>query len=297
MPTLHEAERIARELFSIDARARALPGEFDDNFHLTACNGSEYLLKIMRAGCAFEFIDMQRRAMEHLRDFPVPRSAAELKTTVDDRFAWLLHWIPGEMMANVAHSPAMLQNLGRLLGAIDLALAGFSHPLAHRELKWDMARSLWIEDHLDYIPDRARRDLVRGILDEFRGTAPLACVRRGVIHGDAHIHNVLVEGDRIVGLVDFGDLHYGAWVSELAVACAYLGFSKTNPRAAMDGVIAGYQESNPLTDIEMKSLPVLIRTRLAVSVVNSAYLKTISSDPYTTVSESGAWQVLEALCC
>jgi Ser/Thr protein kinase RdoA (MazF antagonist) len=290
-----EAERLARELFSIHSRARPLPGEFDDNFHLTAAEG-EYALKIMRPGCAPEFVDMQARAMEHLRDFPVPQSLG-IRTTEDGRLAWLLRWLPGRMMAEVTHTPAMLKNLGRLLGAMDLALAGFSHPFVHRQFKWDMARSLWIEDYLDYIPDRARQDLVRRILDEFRSAAPLAGARHGVIHGDAHTHNVLVEGDRITGLVDFGDLHYGAWVSELAVACAYLQFCETNPRAAMDRVIGGYQESNPLTDIEMKSLPLLIRTRLAVSVTNSAYLKTNSSDPYITVSETGAWHLLEVLCC
>lgn len=285
-----EAERAARELFSLEACARPLAGEFDHNFHLTASDGAQYLLKIMRPDCAPEFIDMQCRAMEHLRDFPVPRPAAAIKTTEDGRFAWLLHWLPGRMMAEAPHTRAMLENVGRLLGRIDAALAGFSHPYVHRELKWDLARSGWIADYLDYIPDEARRDKVRAILEAFRRCKPLDGVRRGVIHGDANTHNILVEGDSITGLVDFGDLHYGAPVSELAVACAYAALGETNPRAAIGYVVRGYRESFPLTEIEMNSLRLLILTRLAVSVTNSAYMKTLSPDPYATVSEKQAWK-------
>jgi Ser/Thr protein kinase RdoA (MazF antagonist) len=290
------AERIAREFFGIVACARRLPGEFDNNFHLVTAGGDEYLLKIMRAGCSPEFLDMQARAMEHLRDFPVPHPAGEIKTTNDKQFAWLLHWLPGRMMAEVDHTPAMLSNLGRLLGEIDGRLADFSHPFVHRELKWDLARAAWIADYLDYIPDARRREMVRGIVDSFGRAAPFKQIRRGVIHGDANTHNVLVDGDLITGLIDFGDLHYGAPAAELAVACAYAALGKSDPRGAIESVTSGYQEAFPLTEIEMSLLNLLISTRLAVSVTNSAYMKTISPDPYATVSEAQAWEALEILC-
>jgi len=289
--------RVARDLFSLDACARRLSGEFDDNFHLTARDGSQYLLKIMRAGCDPQFIDMQVRAMEHLRDFPVPRPAAEIKTTSDGRIVWLLHWLPGRMMAEVPHTPRMLENLGLLLGEIDRALTDFTHPMTHRELKWDMARSAWIADYLDYIPEPARRAIVRRVLDRFQAEAPLEHVRRGVIHGDANTHNVLVEGDRITGLIDFGDLRSGAWVEELAIACAYAALGKNDPQQAIELVASGYRQSNPLTPAEAGALPLLVLTRLAVSVTNSAYTKTRSPDPYVSVSERQAWDALEILAC
>ena len=293
-----QAERLARELFSIEALcARPLPGEFDDNFHLAAAGGSEFLLKIMRAGCAPEFIEMQSRAMEHLRGFPVPQPVGNCKTNPDGRLIWVLRWVPGRMMAEVEHTANMLENLGRLLGGIDAALAGFSHPHAHRELKWNLERAGWIEDYLHYIPEVRRREQVRRILDRFQKTAPFERVRRSVIHGDANTHNVLVEGDSITGLIDFGDLHYGAPVAELAVACAYAALGKTNPRFAIERVVTGYQESYPLTDAEAKSVDLLILMRLAVSVTNSAYMKTLSDDPYATISEKQAWEALEILDC
>src|SRR5580692_1069823 len=91
----------AEQLFGIRAEAHRLNGEFDDNFRLTAPDGTKYILKIMRPGCDPAFIDMQSRAMEHLRGFPVPRPAAPVKITKDGRLAWLLHWLPGHMLADV----------------------------------------------------------------------------------------------------------------------------------------------------------------------------------------------------
>lgn len=278
---------LAENLFGIRAEARRLNGEFEDNFHLTAADGAQYILKIMRPNCDPGFIEMQSRAMKLLAGFPVPRPAAPLKRTPDRRFAWLLHWLPGSLLADISRTPEMLVNLGRLLGGVDRALADFSHPLTHRELKWDLARAAWIEDYLDYIPDSSRREIVRGILDRFKLANPFEQVRRGVIHGDANPHNVLVEKNEITGLIDFGDLHSSAPVAELAVACAYL--LPSEPAC----VIRGYEETNPLTEAEKRVLPLLIETRLAVSVTNAAFMKTKYDDPYVSVSEQQAWETLE----
>jgi len=280
-------QEAARDLFGIRAEARPLHGEFDENFLLTAEGGSRYILKIMRPGCDPGFIDMQCRAMEHLADFPVPRPAAPVKITPDGRLAWLLHWLPGCMLADVSRTPEMLFDLGRLLGQIDRALENFSHPATQRELKWDLSRAAWIEDSLDYIPDPQRRALVARILDRFKCARPFDGVRKSVIHGDANLHNVLVDGNQISGLIDFGDLHSGAPVAELAVACAYLRPHETAC------VIRGYDGANPLTEREKQVLPLLIETRLAVSVVNAAIQKTKYADPYVTVSEREAWETLE----
>lgn len=240
----------------------------------------------MRPGCDPGFIDMQFRAMEHLADFPVPRSAAPVRTTRDGRLAWLLHWLPGRMLADVSRTPEMLFDLGRLLGEIDRALETFSHPATHRELKWDLARAAWIEEHLNYIPE-PRRALISRILDRFKNANPFAGVRKSVIHGDANLHNVLADGHQITGLIDFGDLHFSAPVAELAVACAYLHPDETAC------VIGGYDGANPLMEREKQVLPLLIETRLAVSVVNAAIQKTKRADPYVTVSEREAWETLE----
>src|SRR5260370_16663313 len=71
-----EAVRLARELYGIEATARALPGEYDDNFHLTSADGQEFVLKVMHPPRERSFIDLQCRPLTHLAHrpphFPLP---------------------------------------------------------------------------------------------------------------------------------------------------------------------------------------------------------------------------------
>ncbi len=75
--TATEAEQIARALYSLDATATELNGEFDDNFHLRASSGEEFTLKIMRPDCHRGLVELQIAILNHLRDLPVPRVAKE----------------------------------------------------------------------------------------------------------------------------------------------------------------------------------------------------------------------------
>src|ERR1051325_267797 len=65
------AERIASELYGITATATPLPGEFDDNFHLIAGDGSEYVLKVMRDSSPYDLVELQCQVLRRLSAFPV----------------------------------------------------------------------------------------------------------------------------------------------------------------------------------------------------------------------------------
>lgn len=276
-----DAARIARELYGVDGTATRLNGEFDDNFLIQG--SSDYILKVMRPRCDPAFVDMQCAAIECLGENRVAGEPREH----DGRIVWMLHWLPGKLLAETKfHSAKLLRNLGRVLACADAKLARFDHPSAHRELKWDLSRAEWIREHLHLTEDPA---LIGKILAM---TPDLQSLRHSVIHGDANDHNVIVDGDEVAGLIDFGDLHYTATVCELAIACAYVALHKQDPLGAMGHVVEGYRELN---DAEMEALFPLILLRLAVSVVNSAHLKTFQDDPYITVSERPAWQALRAL--
>jgi 4-aminobutyrate aminotransferase-like enzyme/Ser/Thr protein kinase RdoA (MazF antagonist) len=315
--TESEATQLAREIFALEADARALPGEYDDNFHLTANDGRGYVLKVMHAGRERSFVDMQCRALQHLarrvphlavpRVCPRPSGTAFENVRVADgseRLVWLLTFLPGTVLADVKpHDPELLESLGRLLGEMDAALLDFSHPSVERELKWDLARAGWIRDSLHHIGDASRRKLVERFLSlyETEVVPALPRLRRSVIYGDANDHNVLISAPwpqprRVAGVIDFGDMHYGLTVSELAVASAYVILGKKNPLQAASAVVAGYHKAFPLEEAELAVLFPLIATRLAVSVVNSAHRKTLRpDDPYVTVSEAPAWDALERL--
>ena len=224
-----EAVELARDLYGLTVTARPLPGEYDDNFHLTTVSavagaqpksavphlnpphtqedGAEFVLKVMHPARERSFIDMQCCALQHLAQraphLSLPRvlrnrkgeAFAAVETDGTARLVWMLSYVPGTMLAKARpHSAELLQSLGRFLGALDAALADFAHAGTGRELKWDLARAGWIRAHLHHIGDASRRALVENFLALYEAeVAPaLPHLRRSVVYGDANDYNVLV---------------------------------------------------------------------------------------------------------
>ena len=315
--TESEAARLAHEIYGLDAAAKSLPGEYDDNFHLTSVDGREFVLKIMHPSREQSFVEMQCQALQHLatrtphlllpRVCPTPNNEAFTVAALDDgtkRLLWLLTYVPGTVFAKVnPHSPELLRSLGQFLGEMDAALADFSHPAAHRELKWDLARASWIRNYLHHIGDSSRRALIEKFLALYESDVvpALPSLRRSVIYGDANDYNVLVSAPwpqprKVVSVIDFGDMHHSLTVSEVAIAAAYATLGKKDPLQAASALASGYHKVFPLQEAEISVVYPLIGMRLAVSVTNSAYRKSlVPDDPYVTISEAPAWEVLEKM--
>jgi 4-aminobutyrate aminotransferase-like enzyme/Ser/Thr protein kinase RdoA (MazF antagonist) len=328
-----DAVRLAQELYGLEVIAKALPGEYDDNFHLKSkttpaefapdaaglrlSDSAAFVLKVMHPAREESLIDLQCRVLQHLaqrapqlrlpRVCPTRNNDAFTKVAAADgssRIVWLLTYVPGTMLAEARpHSAELLSSLGVLLGEIDRALADFSHPAAQRELKWDFARAGWIREHLQLIKNPERRALVEKFLALYDAAVVPAMgrLRRSVVYGDANDYNVLVdeaspEPRRVVSVIDFGDMHESFTASEVAIAAAYAILGKKNPLRAAAAVVAGYHKTFPLTEIEIAVLYTFIGTRLAVSVINSALRATLKpDDSYVTITEGPAWEALARL--
>jgi 4-aminobutyrate aminotransferase-like enzyme/Ser/Thr protein kinase RdoA (MazF antagonist) len=312
-----DAAGLARDLYGLDVTAKSLPGEYDDNFHLIAADGAQFVLKVMHPARERSFIDLQCQALQHLakhsetvvlpRVISTQRGELQSEITAPDgtkRLVWLLTFVPGTVLAKVRpHSEELLSSLGRLLGAIDSGLRNLYHPAAQRELKWDLSAAGWIKKHVNEITDLSQRLLIEKflVLYESEIVPMLGRFRHSVIYGDANDYNVLVSDPwplprQAVSVIDFGDIHYGITVSEVAIGAAYAMLGKKDVLRAAASVIAGYHEIFPLQEDEVAALYTLIGMRLAVSVTNSAHRKTIrAEDAYVTVSEAPAWEALERL--
>lgn len=312
-----EAVKLARELYGLEVAAKPLPGEYDDNFHLTlpGHEGPGFVLKVMHPAREAAFIDMQCQALRHLaRRAPQlnlprvqPNRVNEPFTAIraldgSERLVWLLIYVPGTMLAKARpHSPDLLRSLGRFLSQMDNALADFEHPATQRELKWDLCQAGWIRKRLSLIRGDSQRALVQKFLSiyDFEIAPVLPSLRRSVVYGDANDYNVLVGPPlplprQVVSVIDFGDMHETVTVSELAIAAAYAILGKENPLMAAAQVVCGYSSAFALTEEELRVLYGLIGTRLAVSVVNSAQRASVKpEDGYVKISERPAWEALE----
>ena len=315
--TVQDASRIAFESYGLRAESRMLSGERDYNFHLKSEAGQEFVLKISPAAEQRDILDLQNKALEHLAAYdpalllPRVRLTAAGKTTATitnanetSHFVRLLSYVPGRLFTeSKPHTPELLHSLGSLLGRMDRALQDFTHPAAQRWLKWDLRGAQWIRDYLQYIEQPERRAIVERFLSRFEMQAlpVLPSLRMSVIHNDANDYNVLVDGADVgsrcvVSVIDFGDMVRTCTVCEVAIAATYAMLNKADPLAAAAHVIAGYHEAFRLSELELEVLYALICSRLCISVVNSAYQRTI--EPYNkhlTISEQPAWVLLEKL--
>lgn len=310
------ASRIAAERYGLEATASVLPGEYDDNFRLTVASGESFVLKIMHPAREPDLLDLQVRALQHLGarapSLQLPRihlslAGKAVETLRDEngetRHVWMLTYIAGQPLAqSTPRTPELLDSLGQFLGRMDQALADFSHPSARRELKWDSSRAGWIREYLHHVPEPRRRLVERFMaLYESQVLPVLPSLPHGVIHGDANDYNVLTYAPRaqapqVVSVIDFGDMHQGATVCELAIAAAYALLDQDDPLAVATQMASGYHRVRPLTEREIEVLFALIATRLCVSVVNSAHRRTLApDDPYVTITERPAWAALEKL--
>src|SRR6266699_291250 len=206
--TVEEACRMALELYGLRVVARTLPGERDCNFHLKTEAGQEFVLKIAPAVEQREALDLQNNALEHLAGHDPSLLLPQVRVTAGGEtiatitsaegtkhFVRVLTFMPGKVLAETKpHKPELLHSLGNMMGKMDHALHDFRHPAAHRALKWDLQRTPWIRDYLQYIEQPERRAIVERFLAQFEAQVlPVAhSLRTSVIHNDANDYNVLV---------------------------------------------------------------------------------------------------------
>ncbi len=304
-----------RQNWGLEARLTRLDGEYDLNFLVEATNGQDYVLKVMRAGCDADLVDLQIKTLKHLDaeapGLPFPDVVSDLNGTMlpeiadadgQPRLAWLLERLPGQCFArSVPKNEDLILKLGRVLGATDRALEAFKHKgLSRADFKWDLTQAGWIVDQLGAISDPARRARLRQIALEFDAIGDqLNGLPKQAIHNDANDYNILVEGElserrSVSGLIDLGDMCAAPRVCELAIAGAYVVLDHPKPEHALAALVQGYHAANRLRPDEIDLIWPLLQMRLAASVVNSTLMAAENpDDPYVTISQAPAWRFLE----
>jgi 4-aminobutyrate aminotransferase-like enzyme/Ser/Thr protein kinase RdoA (MazF antagonist) len=288
------AEQLARELCGLTARATPLPSERDQNFGLVSGEGVRLVLKVANAAERREVLEAENACMRHLSatglvPTPVPALSGSDIEWCGSHLVRFITWIDGRPFgATARQSDALLADLGRSVALIDRALAGFDHPAFRRPFHWDLAHAPnVVEHHLVRVHDPVLRAVLESVLAMHgKMVAPLLpSLRRSTIHGDVNDYNVLVDagGQRVTGIVDFGDMVFSHTVNDLAIAMAYASLGKRDPLAAAGVVAAGYHSVYPLTDVEISVLFGLMVMRLCLSVSVAAAQR--ADDPHNAYLE------------
>lgn len=199
-------------------------------------------------------------------------------------------WIQGTTLSRKNANIDVLTQLGRAIVEVTIALDGFDHKAFHRRHLWDLAcfdMSIQLVEFLDDI------DLKQSISQIYKAylslILPIAhLLPKSIIMGDCNEANVIVTEQEpccVVGLIDFSDAVYSWTVNEVAIAMAYAllttfavsGNVPYSRQLALGSLLAGYVAVRPLNELELQVLPLLIVTRLSISLMIGAH--SISKDP------------------
>jgi len=282
-----------------------LPGE-NENYLVTSAAGERVVAKLQRDADIAQ-LDIEGRAAALLAaavpalgvPVAVPnRDGESVSRLPDGAVLRLLEFVPGTPWGEAGEaSVARCRELGRVLACMARALGSLCEPAARRSHAWDLTAAEQHRDLVRLIEDDSRRAVLERAFHLFASCRPMLDeLPRGFIHGDANDENVLVEGDRIVGILDFGDSLENPLVCDLAIALSYVMQHASDPLESAAHVVAGYCAERPMSAAELDVLYPLVIGRLAVTVTMCAARRAVDRDHATWfVSERTAWQTLMAL--
>ncbi|MGB9893214.1 MAG: aminotransferase class III-fold pyridoxal phosphate-dependent enzyme, partial [Candidatus Saccharicenans sp.] len=319
---IKEVRLLLSEFFGIEPlRLVSLNGDRSQNFLLQTEKGRKLVLKISSVFDREDSLDFENQVLlllnRKLIDFrfprPLPGKNGKLITSFSARDkklyrARLFEFIEGIPLAAVKDIGLKLWlEMGAFLARIDLILKDFYHPGQKRLLPWDVKNVLFSRERLKYLSDPARRRKLDYCLLQYETLVQAQDhrFRKQIIYGDANEHNFLLapgrkSGQRIIGLIDFGDMTESYLAAEPALALTYalmLAGDKADDKEKVASTILGaYHSANPLKKEELDIIFYFILARLVISLTMSAWRRHAEPrNAYMRISEEPGLKLLDYL--
>jgi Ser/Thr protein kinase RdoA (MazF antagonist) len=210
----------------------------------------------------------------------------------EPRLVRMTSWLDGQLIGRGTSSIGLRREIGATLARLNIALRGFTHPGAGRTHLWDLQNFGALRPLLDQLPESgvlpsvARALAADGLtaagvraaladcLDRFDAVVrpALASTATQVIHADFHGENLLTDGGRVTGILDFGDALAGPVAMDVGqAACYQLGARGPGGdllAPALD-VVAGYHAVDPLAGADLDLAGEFIVARVAARIIVS----------------------------
>ncbi|KSV71602.1 phosphotransferase [Sinorhizobium sp. Sb3] len=277
-----EAESAVAVVYGFAGAVKRLSSERDETFLFTRTDGAQFILKIANPAEDPAALKFQDGALLHLEAtapaVPVPRVVRTLggepnhtlSSADGPRIMRLLTFLGGELQYRTSASETQSRNVGRALAELGLGLEDYDGRPPAGKLMWDISHTLDLVALVKHV-GMERRAQVEAILAEFERSLPAIATikRRQIIHNDFNPHNILLdpaEPTKVVGIIDFGDMVHAPLINDLAVALSY-HLATDNWAARTGAFLEGFLSARALEPAEIELLPLLARSRLAMSII------------------------------
>lgn len=281
--------------------AKPLDGYGSVNYKVSLVNNEHYLVKVYKPEEVKSIKEEERVISLLVRKIniklPVTESFPIAANAPKDVYIRISKFIEGVALTKELVTDLLLADLA--LAAADMLThlqTIDSDIIKANEHDWNLRDALRNKPKAGFITNPADKKIVKHYFSIFETDAvpKFTALRKSVLHGDLNEANIIVHNNRVNGLIDFGDISYAPAVCELAVLLTYS--MMMFPEECFDKakiIIETFHQKFPLTTEEIEVLPILIATRLCVSVCKSAEAKAKNADTdYILISEKPAWHLL-----
>jgi 4-aminobutyrate aminotransferase-like enzyme/Ser/Thr protein kinase RdoA (MazF antagonist) len=302
------AAELAERLFGVAGSAVALGSERDQAFLIDDGRGGGGVLKISNSGEDAAVLDLEAEAIMHVARIdpvlpvarPLPAHDGSYRPKVSGHFVRLFERVHGAERGPGLDDQAVFA-YAATHARLNLALRGFFHPAAGRNLLWDLKNAAGLRSLLASVAVEDRRRLLERALDRYeqRVLPSWPRLRSQVVHGDFNLDNILFDDrDRVAGIVDFGDVSHTAQAADFAIGLASLlrGRPEDDLFRVARIAIDGYASRIPFEQQELDVLGDLVTARLATIVVISAWrvARYPENAEYIQAWDAESWQLLDA---
>ena len=244
--------KITKDYYAKSGIIKPLVSERDQNARLITDDG-EYVLKIANSAEDREFLEFQNSVLNHIAmldpELAIPKvikgKQGEEIFQHEDNNIRLISFLKGDIFNGAEKSTALFSDLGHFMGRFSKAMKGFDHAKAHQpDFLWNLDNALFSKQYIADIEDDDVKELIEYFYERYEEeVAPhLPKMRSAVIHSDANDHNLVVQGDKVSGLIDFGDMLFAKQVNELAITLGYAMMDADDFYTVTQTLIKGYTE-------------------------------------------------------
>jgi len=284
-----------------------LNSERDKNYLIKVNKKSLYVLKISNPLESKNFLEMQDFLLTNLnsrasiKDFIPKKIHSTLNIYKDEIgrscYVRILSYIEGQIYAKSKSSKELELSLGSLLGNLSKELQNLGHASSFRKFEWDPSSIDWIKKDTNLFKGK-RKTIIKNNFQEYK-----YFVKKNknnllfsLTHGDANNYNLVVKNNKVIGLLDFGDMIFAPTINDLAITLSYALMNKSDLYSPLKNIILSYHNIFSITFDEFFSLMSLVKSRLTITVIMAAkQRKKFPNNTYLGISEKDAWSLLYKL--
>lgn len=188
----------------------------------------------------------------------------------------------------VISNPAIAHNIGKTIAKLHRAFAGITGQINLIDNNFVNELKGWIRRSIqEHAADSFTHEIIDASIEEL--AAVYDRLDKHLIHRDLHLGNLLFDDNEVTGYIDFDLSQINARIFDIAYLCAGWTVEQVTDarfmadwKKAVQDILSGYQEEQPLSFLEMNALGIMM---CCIEILFVAYFSNINDTANSTKAE------------